>query len=177
MTMKNLLSVAIIAFVSLPLTVNGQTLRVFDANGKKVGEVIAVPSPGGPVVTALKVGARRFPLWVYQAGFAGDDGTTGFGAAGTRVYFETSDCSGTAFAVPGSILPHIVVARPGRTVYFADSAEAPQPIIWLSFLPETSQGQDPGACSSEGGPQMINAVPAIPLIDLDTQFTPPLSVR
>lgn len=150
-----------------------RSLTVFDANGNRVGGVVGVTEPQEPVVIAFHVGTYVFPLWVHRGAFAGD--TIG-AATQNSVFFETTDCSGPSFALAMStvILPRIVVARPGSTIYFADPFAAPQVITARSFLPGAS-GAPPDPCGV--AMSAVTVVPAIPLLDLDTLFTPPFSVR
>lgn len=141
-------------------------LTVFDGKGNRVGNVISLQSPGA--VVAFKMGKHSFALRVFRSGFSGTAGS---------VLFESPDCSGTPFlgfsADEGEVLPAVAVARPGNTLYVADPASFPRTITVQSRIPDL-----PGSsCTREDPTVAIEAIPAVPLLDLDTRFTPPFSVR
>lgn len=143
------------------------TLTVFDSTGKRVGRVISIPvATLESVVVTFKVDGQLVALQVDRNRFKTHDLV--------ELWFETLDCSGTPFLRDGRlntrILPAAAVSVPGSTVYLADPKATPQTITGGSRLLED------GTCStSQGftGP----AIQAIPLIDLDTAFIPPFSVR
>jgi hypothetical protein len=150
---------------------------VYDANGKQVGPTIGIlTSQDGPVVVAFRVGERVIPLLVTRVGIGGD---LSFGGSQNNLFFETPDCTGppSALALSSVMLPRAIVAEPGNTVYFVDPFGPSHLITQRSFLPGAGAGGQPGPCSSEAGPTVITVVPAIPLIDLDTLFTPPFSIH
>lgn len=147
-------------------------LAVYDANGNHIGPVMNVVTPEGPVVVAVKVGERVIPLFMTRTSIGVDY------SGSNNLYFETTDCTGPPFLAQSSVmLPRAIVAKPGRTVYFADPFGPSHLITQRSFLPGGDSGQPPGSCSSEAQPSVRTVVPAVPLTDLDTLFTPPFSVR
>jgi FlxA-like protein len=147
---------------------------VYDANGKQVGPIVSILTSGGPVVVAFRVGEHVMPLFVKRVGIGADETGTQ-----NNLYFETTNCTGTPFALAQSstILPRAIVAEPGSTVYFVDPFGPSHLITQRSFLPGAGVGGQPGPCSAEAGPTVMTVVPVLPLLDLDTMFTPPFSVR
>ena len=151
-------------------------LAVFDAKGDMVGNVVGLATPVTPlqsVVVALKVGKRKtvFALQVFRDRFEGNVPT---------LLFESPTCSGTPLLISAdqakTLTPVVAVASPGSTVYLADPEATPRTITVGS-----EQAAD-GTCTTPTGPDgapvtQANAVPALPVIDLNTRFTPPFSVR
>lgn len=84
---------------------------------------------------------------------------------------------GTPFITAQDFLQHTpfpidAVSNPGNTIYIQAPNSTPQLLTFDSFR---QRGGDCRPGSETGQPVMT--VPAIPLIDLDTLFTPSLSVR
>jgi hypothetical protein len=143
---------------------------IFDVTGKKVGDVDSMGVLSLPAVY-FRVGDFTFGLIVYRPRFQGN--------AGSDVFFETSDCSGTPFIRMLSTLiavPVTTVARPGNTVYFAEPDATPQTITAMSRLPQGGGDGPAGPCTA-ADEVFSDAVPAIPLVDMDTHFTPPFIAR
>jgi hypothetical protein len=150
---------------------------VLDAHGKQVGKIISV-SQGfatdnigqpSPALVMLNAGAYNFAVNVNQTGFAGQD---------IFVYFQSSNCTGTPFL--GTVRnfgwpfwPVVAVAGTRHTVYLADPNGTPTSITAHSWF-EDAAGI--GTCITASF-NVNEAVPALPLIDLATEFTPPFSVR
>lgn len=137
-------------------------LKVVDANNKLVG--VADLSPGtGNVLVVLRLDKLVLPLIVKANQFSGN--------AGGPLWFESTDCSGSPWMYPpdDTLLTQTIVALPGNTVYTSDPAAVPQSITVQSY-----KEQD-GSC----WPFATNTirVPAQPVIDLFSVFTPPFSVR
>lgn len=152
-------------------------LAVFDANGKKVGNVISLivseslfPSlgPGTMVMlpaVAFRVDTFVVALFVTQNRFTGN----------REILFESSDCSGPAFFQQVDpfflgALPGAAVGSPGSTVYIPDPDGPVQSVAVQTALRPDSVCFNLGSLTTD-------AVPALPLIDLATMFTPPFSVR
>ncbi|MBI3144392.1 MAG: hypothetical protein HYZ18_03815 [Pseudogulbenkiania sp.] len=149
-------------------------LRVFDSNGKRVGDVISVYTADGPAAITVDFQQQNIVLWAYSYGLSADSG-----GRGLNVYFTTADCTGTPYVDEqgATLLPLAVLARPGRTLYFGDSTVTPFQPLLSSLLPGETRGGATGACTIIAPSSERRVVPAIRLIDLDTLFTPPFSVR
>ncbi len=144
-----------------------QRLEVVDANGKLVGEVIDFFFEEHPLVAFKKEG-KLFMVAVSPSA------QTFFGyGAGGALYYESTDCSGAPFVYPFPflILP-TVVNPPGMTVYVPDTSATPQEVNFNSLLHEVASG---GTCDTVSSTDFL--VPAVPLVDLASVFTPPFSVR
>ena len=139
-------------------------LFLVDSKGKILGN-----SPGNstfpygdPGPWLIEIDQRLFAIWVSPSGF----GVGGF-------LYELPACQGTAWIYvnnppPAWATPN-VIASPGHTLYMARDTIAPRSITVRS----SSSGDD---CLEQGGGSVL-AKPAEPVIDLDTVFTPPFSVR
>ena len=149
---------------------NGQVLRkvrslvVVDASGKTVGGVIAADKT--EVTVAFQIGEQFVLIPLKNDGFV----------IGTLNY-QTSDCSGTAFLdspSTGAPFPNSAVAPPGKTLYLPDPNAAPETVVVKSifFTFESFIG-----CDTEGGGQVSLEIPAKAVVDLNTLFTPPFTVR
>jgi hypothetical protein len=152
---------------------------VVDARGGPIGGVVAL---NGPATTVLiDVGGRPFNLNVLPEQLVGTGGP---------LYFTMSNCAGTSyitFQPPGLSTPS-VLAGPGNSLYAAVLNATPLPITALSTLPPSSPGgplsicfnypttAPPGAPPPPPLPQVF-AIAALPLVDLNTVFTPPFSIR
>lgn len=163
-----------IAFADGPFIRSPAFLVVYDAKGKLVGNVFSVAAPTDPlqsVVTALKVGKRAFfALQVFRDHFAGNV---------RALFFESPDCSGSPFVITAdqanALTPVVAVSRPGSTVYLADPRGIPHTITVGSEL--AADGTCTIPTDPDGAPvTQSQAIPAIPVIDLNTVFTPPFSV-
>lgn len=157
-----------------------QQLTVYDAEGKKVGSVGAVEyiySQALPQVLG-KVQDVPFMLYVFRDGFIG---------VGTVVW-ESTDCSGTPLITlstdnPPSSMPRVAIGLPGCTAYVENGPA--RTVTVGSFSSDAVPGIDkrfpnPSQCI----PASVLPVawtrlvtPARPLIDLNTQFKPPFTVR
>ncbi len=110
------------------------------------------------------------------------------------LYYESRDCSGSAWTsgLDGGMWAPTVVAGPGRTVYSADLSAIPEAIGYksvtastLSGLPRPCPGFASGECPSSpafacvdyhGTYWLENALPMVPLYDLNERFDPPFQV-
>jgi hypothetical protein len=148
-------------------------LRIVDANGKLVTTVGPDWRDGEWAAAHFKFGQYPpFMLRVTPQRFLGT-------APGNVVIFELAQCSGEPFVFsppswPPQFLRPTFVAPPGRTVYVPDLEDTPHTeyagSLWNTDT-ETCIDVPPDRNDYS------DAVKAIPLIDLDTVFTPPFSVR
>jgi len=134
--------------------------KVLDAKGKLSG--IASGAGGTNAVMEFNVGGQVFNLVVSGNRFFGND----------NLFFESPDttCAGTRLMQPGSsdeLLTGVAIGPPGSTVYAPDSQAVPQTITVGSYFSYY--------CS--GFAFTTPLVPAVALVDLDTQFTPPFKVK
>ena len=143
-------------------------LTVVDANGRRVGSVIA-PDTVGTDEVALQVDGHIFRLNFTR--------TTIQAPVTLNIYFESPDCTGTPYLSANdinfdSLIPESVIDPPGQTIYVADLTDTPTQRWMRSQLGVTT------ACvqSPTVGFQST-AVRAVPLLDLaTTPFTPPFRV-
>jgi hypothetical protein len=152
-------------------------LAVYDAYGKRVGLVSGATS-GKPMVS-FKFQDVPFMLLVLRDGFQA-----------SLVVWESTDCSGQPFIPTGgdpypfspSSLPIVAVAMPGNTVYVEDGT--PRSITARSYStypghpgPGGSPGSWPQCAESPAQPWVLTSVPARPLVDMNSYFTPPFTVH
>jgi len=156
-----------------------QQLAVYDADGKKVGVVTGAEHVYGAFLPAVPFKVDQVPLFlqVFRDGFVGQ----------SVVAWESTDCSGTPFLTvgapgdfrPPSALPLVGVGLPGNTVYVEDGP--PRTINVRSYSTFPLQGPPPWPphrCVLPGiTPWTRVSVPARPLIDMNTEFRPPFTVR
>ncbi len=164
-----------------------EQLVVLDADGKRVGPAIGAEHVVGQFVPLVpfRVGQVPFILGVYRDGFAPVVTTSP-----TTVLWESEDCSGTPFlqahgfptARSLGAMPLIAVGLPGNTVYVEDgpgrtirvrSISTPSVEALLGSPELRSQ------CNRSGWPVGLEglAIPARALINLDTRFRAPFTVR
>lgn len=90
------------------------------------------------------------------------------------LYYESNDCTGILYIHERvSALTPVVVHPPGdggNIVYIPEPSSLHQVVSFNS-----RRGYPNGACTADSFPAWV--YPAIPLIDLDTVFTPPFTVR
>jgi hypothetical protein len=140
------------------------TVNVVDANGKAVG--IATSSGGQQVFLMFKVGEQVFTIFVARNRIFGGS---------PLLRFLSPDCSGAPLLVvfPDQddiyLLTPFAIAPPGSTIYAPDPQAAPQTITVGSML------SGDGSCLTGEFSELV--VPAVALIDLDTEFTPPFKVK
>jgi hypothetical protein len=143
-----------------------ENATIVDVNGVEVGPLIG--DPRSPYVI-LRAHDRIFSVPIRTEGFGSDH----------LLLFALPDCAGPPFrnanTVRTRLVPPAVIYAPGSTIYLDDASGLVQSMIsrshGLGFIPP-------------GKPQCVNqlidvvdAVPAVPIIDLDTLFTPPFSIR
>jgi hypothetical protein len=162
--------VVVLSFVSLIASAPAQTLQsvngftVVDAAGKTVGRTLGIEETGRASV-GFTVDGHSFAVWVDQDRFA-------FKGVNDQLFFESGDCSGTPFMSSSTnLLPEVVITPPGSTVYIPDSSEPPRDVTVRSCY------SSDGICNTPCGAfEPGRMAPAIELIDLKTQFTPPFHV-
>jgi hypothetical protein len=146
-------------------------LTVVDAHGTKVGQVISLRTlPTILVFTAVvafEVAQQPFVLLVSPSGY---------NASGPAVFFASGNCSGTplvsAQLVVISIIELAAVSAPGHTVYLSDPDATPQ-----RFIPFVGTQLAPDGTCQPANFDNIEMLAARPVVDLDTLFVPPFSVR
>lgn len=157
-----------------------QQLAVYDSGGKKVGDVTGAQYYLGPFVPQVSFKVEDFPfmLLVFRDGFV----------QGSEVLWESAACSGAPFVLGStsyghpmsSSMPIVAVGLPGSTVYVEDG---PARVITVrSYSSQPVLGTDPSLGSSQCGraaPFLSSypTYPARPLINMDTEFKPPFTVR
>jgi hypothetical protein len=156
-------------FAALGAAAGGaERLAVYDGVGQKVGDVVGVLDMSVPLV-ALDVQGRQFVLRV-----------TANHLYGVRVVFEAPSCAGTPLLTAPfldspnpvtTVLSLAGVAGPGHTVYVAEPNAVGQFVQFRSRLTLD------GACISSSFTSPATVVPAVQLVDLDTLFSTPYSVR
>lgn len=140
-------------------------LTVVDVNGTKVGETIGVGIDGAPLISMI-IESEIFVVGVSEYRFFTEYQGTGLLS---RLYWDGLNCTGTPLIVgsANTILPNVRVNIPGNTIYLEDDDDEERQ--GLSYL--VAEGKD---CLN---PSLIHSgVPATPLIDLNTLFTPPFTV-
>jgi hypothetical protein len=131
-------------------------LSIVDAGEKTVGDVIAFMPVDQPAQTAFNINSHSFFLYVFPTRFAG---TT------PLVYFTELNCSGTpilpASATLGeqvpTLLPRVAVAKPGSTVYLAETTGPAQNFSYNSTLTASFDYGEPGGLvqQSRGEPSRV----------------------
>lgn len=185
--MKRQLVILIAAIGALPLLAASfqrlqptQQLTVYDADGKKVGIVSGgddAYSEFLPLVS-FKVDSVPFMLFVFREGFV----------AAEAVLWESPNCSGVPYIPSGivgypterSSLPLVAVGIPGSTVYVENGAPQSVTVRSYSTIPLGAPRDRPALptrCESQITPWTRVVVPARALIDMNTLYKPPFSVR
>ena len=142
-----------------------ESLAVFDANGLRVGNVMDINMDGSYVVVPFHIDSHGIFLKVTRT-------TLNILPSVFPVIFTSEDCTGQAYFIGGLFtipLSRVALQPPGHTVYFAENDAPSIPVTYHSTYTD-------GLCRSTGAIDS-DAVPALTLINLDTVFTPPFSVR
>ena len=136
----------------------GPSIVVLDALGAEVGRVLDVIN-SETLTIPLRVSGHTIMLFANKEGFFRND---------QFPLFESSDCSGTPLMrkPTPSLFSTVTVGSPGHTVYLPDPDASFQNILIKSVL-------KPNGCDLQLPLRTFLVVPAIPLVDLDTLFTPP----
>lgn len=154
---------------------------VVDARGGPVGGVVGFNGPAALVaVVLIDVGGHLFSLNVVPNQLLGTGGP---------LYFTTGNCAGTPyimFPAPGLSTPS-VLAAPGNSLYAAVPNATPLMITALSELLPSIPGGPPQTCQPTPLPvppgvppppaTQVFAIAAMRLVDLNTVFTAPFSIR
>jgi hypothetical protein len=142
---------------------NNDTLTVIDSNKRKVGQIGPLPTGfcGGSAVS-YEANGRIFSVSVNK---------TGFGKCQPLYFFESSDCSGTPFVQvdTSALIESARVGEPGSTVYLPKLDELRKGFQSHSLIEFES------FCNTVDN--IVDVAPEIPIIDLDTIFTPPFKIR
>ncbi len=142
---------------------NVKRLVVVDADGKLVGEALDLIYS-----VAFKRDGKLFLVRL-------QDSSTFVGLSlGGWVAFHSNNCSGAAFTLYfPELVPLAIVTAPGMTVYAPDISAIPQEVSWNSRLYDLSTGLV--ECEPFSSTDLV--VPAVPVVNLRSLFTPPFSVR
>jgi hypothetical protein len=155
---------------------------VVDSTGKAVGSVIGSQNVsavvGGPISIMAGAGGLAFWLLIDRDGL--------FSSLLMGPLFATSDCSGTPYVYPPDpsafVMPS-AIGLPGKSLY------APQPgaigrFVTLASAMYSSPSVPTAFCGALPPPppgvppnNTLFVVPAVPLVDLNTVFKPPFSLR
>ncbi len=157
-----------------------QQLTVYDADGRKVGPIAGAEWTFGVLLplVSLKIDGVPMMLFVFRDSFVGH----------VSVVWESTNCSGTPFLPTGdedfvmskSPLPFVGVGVPGNTVYVEDSTVNMITVRSYSTMPLNGPRDRPALpprCEQASAPFTRRSLPAKALLDLNTQFKPPFSVR
>jgi hypothetical protein len=139
---------------------------VIDAKKKVVGQIVPFMNECSdvPISVAYKFGKRIFSVGVNKVGFA---------KCQLFYIFESSDFSGTPYKVidPSLFIEGARVGEPNSTLYISDIEHIKQNVQ------SHSTQEWPGWCNSNADNIIQYAAPEVPLIDLETIFTPPFKVK
>ncbi len=137
------------------------SLEVIDATGKRVGSVVSLSGGGHPRV-ALQANGSFVHVRLNADRFIGFP----------PLFFEDSDCSGRAFFRDSiRFLPDSSVLGEPQTLYVEDLDAVP-----ATYIPtESVYHGDTDTCINSSSTLAL-AMPALPLIDLANEFTPPFKV-
>ncbi len=163
------------AFTSLQQTVaelaadRQPALTVVDANGVAVGSVVDTVTPLGSAPSGATVVLRRnnvlFAVGVRAATFVGS----------SALFFLSANCTISPGEQPyvrdnGGVFPSVAVAPPGSTVYVQDSSVDASEVGTHSFIRA-------GETTCTQSNNTFLSFPAVAIIDLATEFTPPYRVQ
>ena len=145
-------------------------VEVVDAHGSIVGKVVGISRGEESILlahVAVSINQQVFVLSARRDRLHGPD-------AHATVHFESNDCSGTPYLNdslfnPLSLIPYVAVTAPGSTLSVAQGT-----VQTIAAMSSISVG---GACNSFSTPSVMQAVPGTVLVDLDTLFTPPFTLR
>ena len=130
---------------------------VVDNTETRVGSIVGVSQGTRITTVVLPINGQLFPVEVLRDGYV----------RGGSLFFTSTDCSGQAYVPIGSSpFPETRVLSPGNTLY---GESGPAQLVNLQ-----SRFEEGAGCFSEQ--LSTTAVPMNPLIDLNTEFTPPFHV-
>lgn len=150
------------------------SLRVVDANGQKVGEVVGVDvlrniGPIPQAIVAFKADDVIVALAVDQNTIQAPGALDVF--AGPPLFFASPGCQGQALLVDlNQVFPLAAIIAPGWTLWFADQRQPPVRTIVQSHMLAN------GTCEADTSGCQV-AQPAIMFGDLLTLFAPPFKVE
>ena len=147
--------------------VGGTSFRVYDAKNRFVGHAVPAGDDAELGSMVFRHSGRVFVLDMHRYKVKGE----------ADLYYTSSDCTGAPLidieGDPANWLMDVVaVGPPGMTVYARDLQAIPADVPVGSTFQE---GEGP-CVSLPSGSTKVTA-PAVPLIDLSTQFTPPFTGR
>ena len=145
-----------------------QTLTVFDANGKRVGNVITLFGTYASV--AFRIRGEIVVLGVSSVQF---EGTNGLAERNSSLTFESANCTGMPFyprsnPFPPGLAPFHILD--GSKLYTVDGPPR------TAIIRSTGSTSFPGVCGPIGSFQATQ-LPLRFLIDLATQFQPPFTLK
>lgn len=151
---------------------------IVDSKGKTVGSILGgvgfnikviggvPPNLGIRFVVLLEVDEQVVPVAVFRDRFSGGGG----------LFFESENCLGTPWLItntspnePPNLLPQVAIGPPGQTLYVETPGASPQSVTTKSLLVGFS------TCSNQTF--QLSLLPAQALVNLETVFTPPFSLR
>jgi hypothetical protein len=151
-------------------------LTVVDATGKMVGRLGSGNNGNVAAVylTVDNVNTSFLLGHVQQNGFDDWERVEPL-AAGNRLFFATTDCSGTAYMTPGTMSRAIArQATPikinGVNYLYVAQAVTPASVLILSMIENNT-------CTSAGGPSWQISIPLNAPVNLSTTFAEPYTVR
>lgn len=139
-------------------------LKVSDANSLIIGLVQGFAGDSlSMAIVALKVDGVPLPLLVSHSQFFGN----------SSAYFESRDCSGAVLVKSAAdLMPPTVVLNPGNTFHVADMTRPDETITTQSVIRHSDPQRRCLAVTDT-----ILKHRTFPLMDLNTLFTPPFSIR
>lgn len=155
-------------------------LAIVDSNGRIVGAALGGISnhsreiEGGSSlrirsIVLLKVNQQVVPVAVGRDRFYGGGG----------LFFESENCQGNAWLIeetassePPPLLPRVAIGPPGQTIYVEAPGGTPQSITTMSGWSDAL-----GCVNQIFAFDQVKVIPADPLVDLETEFTPPFSLK
>jgi hypothetical protein len=145
-----------------PVLTSRASLMVVDADGVQVGRVLSVEtSEVLDILVAFEFDHQPFVLRVFSHRLGGTE---------SRLYFQSSNCSGVPLvAWHGSLVLPSAVVPPGNTLYLTEPGAIAERVVGGYVLDGN------GGCGPTS--DEVFALPARVIIDLDTLFTPPFSIR
>lgn len=147
-----------------------EQLAVFDSKDVKVGKVLGlINGQANPLWVALNIEGHLVALRVSRSQLKGPDGV--------ETYYLSHDCSGephfqhSQVQKGAGMLPAVLIAPPGQTVYVADKEG-----LSLVFYPQSLRKAS-GSCEKLNLINPIKLRPGKALINLQEVFTAPFHIR
>ena len=148
-----------------PAGAKGPAVVVVDSTGKTVGYVIGKVGSTQPVSVAIDINGQVFDIIVTREGYWRQN---------KYLFYAETNCLGQAYIPDDSTLgPFPTSFVTYNNILFSGTGGHQLTVYYNS-----SEEQQTDGCQSSGGTRETkNAVPASPIIDLDTLFTPPFHVE